>query len=161
MGASASDFSENFSPVKFLGGLDNAANPWLSRSRVPQLPRLFQRFASALLLRRLSADLGRIAIALDVQTQLLARLADRFAPRVIDQSPGDRATVKADTGVTHLDPVDAGLALDFIARTQAHTGHVPDEEEILIYLADEKTHDLATRLSQRDEELSRLMESRR
>lgn len=125
------------------------------------MPSLFRRFAAALLLRRISADLARIALALDAQTQLLGRLADRFAPAVLTQSPSDRATVTADTGVTHLDPVDAGLALDFIARTQTATGHIPDDEEILIYLADEKTHDLATRLSQRDDELTRLMEARR
>lgn len=125
------------------------------------MPSLLQRFASALLLRRVSADLGRIAIALDVQTALLARLADRFAPQIHEQTAESRSIVRADTGVTHLDPIDAGLALDFISRTQAHTGHVPDEEEILIYLADEKTHDLAVRLSQRDEELARLTEARR
>lgn len=116
---------------------------------------------SALLLRRMSADLGRIAIALDAQTTYLARLADRFAPQPITQTPGDRATLRADTGVSHLDVSEQALALDFVTRTQSQTGHIPDDEEILIYLADEKTHDLAARLAQRDEELSRLVESRR
>jgi thioredoxin-like negative regulator of GroEL len=118
-------------------------------------------FATALLLRRLSADLGRIAIALDLQTTLLARLVDRLAPVPLDQSPADRATLRADTGVSHLDVTEQALALDFVARTQSATGHTPDDEEILIYLADEKTHDLAARLAQRDEELTRLAEARR
>jgi S1-C subfamily serine protease len=125
------------------------------------VPALFRRLAAALLLRRISADLARIAGTLDAQTQLLARLADRYAPQLAPLSPADRSIVRADTGVTHLDPVEAALALDFISRQQAHTGHTPDDEEILIHLADEKTHDLAARLTARDDELARLMEERR
>jgi hypothetical protein len=127
---------------------------------MPRAPRFFARFAAALLFRRAARDLSRIALNLDAQTALLARLVDRLAPQPIAQTPADRSTIRADTGVTHLDPLDAGLALDFIARTEAHTGHTPDDEEVLIYLADEKTHDLATRLSQRDQDLARLVESR-
>jgi hypothetical protein len=127
---------------------------------MPRAPRFFARLAATLLFRRVSRDLGRIAFALEAQTELLARLCDRLAPVVLDQSPADRATVRSDTGVTHLDALDASLALDFIARTRAATGHEPDDEEVLIYLADEKTLDLAQRLSTRDQDLARLMESR-
>jgi hypothetical protein len=125
------------------------------------VPRLLQRFALGLLGRRVARDLTRIADTLDVQTALLTRLADHFAPRLPTESRESRAGVRADTGVTHLDPVDAGLALDFVARMTSATGHAPDDEEILIYLADEKTQDLAARLSQRDDELARLTEGRR
>ena len=98
---------------------------------------------------------------LSSETILLARLADRFAPLPIAQSPGERATIKADTGVSYADAEDIALAEAFSERQHAHTGHTPDEDEVLIYLADEKTRDLAARLESRDVELARLMEDRR
>jgi len=118
---------------------------------------MLRRFATALLFRRASRDLTDIAAALRVQNALLTRLADRFAP--IDP-PTERAEVREDTGVSHLDVNDALLALDYVARTQRDTGHVPDDDEVLIYLADEKTHDLHARLVARDGELERLREGR-
>ena len=123
---------------------------------------MFRHLASLVLLRRVIRDIHRLADAVETQTALLARLADHYAP-ILPTEPtlAHRAGVRADTGVTHLDPVDAGLALDFVARTAQQTGHTPDDEEILIYLADEKTHDLAARLTARDDELARLMEERR
>jgi hypothetical protein len=119
---------------------------------------MFRRLAAALLLRRISRTLDALAASVAAQTALLA---DRFAPLLPVDSPTDRTTLRADTGVTHLDTDDASLALAYIARIQAHTGHIPDEEEVLMYLADEKTQDLAERLATRDEELTRLMEARR
>lgn len=118
---------------------------------------MLRRLALGLLGRRLVTELAGLRQALDHQTLLLARLADHFAPEYTD----DRETLQKDTGVTHLDPIDAGLALDFVERFRSSTGHTPDEEEILIYLADEKTTDLHKRLIERDEQLARLMESRR
>jgi hypothetical protein len=122
---------------------------------------MFKKLATALLLRRVVQVLTRLADALDTQTQLLVRMVDRIAPALPEDHPADRAKVRADTGVSFLDAADAGLALDFIERTAAATGHTPDDEEILIYLADEKTHDLASRLAARDVELARLAEERR
>jgi hypothetical protein len=118
---------------------------------------MFKRLAAGLLLRRVVRDLTRIADALSAQNVLLARLADRFAP--VDP-PTIRAEVKADTGVSHLDVDEAFLAQQYIDRTLRDTGHLPDEEEILIYLADEKTLDLHTRLIAREGELARLAEDR-
>lgn len=118
---------------------------------------MFQRLAAALLLRKVSRDLTRIADGVAQQNVLLERLAARWAP--IDP-PTARAEVQADTGVSHLDPIDAALAQEFVARTQADTGHVPDDDEILIYLADEKTHELHARLAMREVELSRLKAER-
>jgi len=122
---------------------------------------MFRRLTAALLLRRLARDLARLADAHTQQTQLLARLVDRLAPQLPTDAQVDRARLRAETGLDHLDVDDAGLALDFIARTEAATGHTPDEEEILIYLADEKTVDLHQRLTAREGELQRLAESRR
>jgi hypothetical protein len=118
---------------------------------------MFRRLALGLLGRRLCAELAGIHQALDAQTQLLARLADHVAPAT--PSP-DRAAVVADTGLSYLDAVEAELAADYVARTQRDTGHTPDDEEVLIYLADEKTTDLHARLTARAEELTRLAETR-
>jgi hypothetical protein len=118
---------------------------------------MFKRLAAAFLLRRLVRDLTRVADSLTAQTALLSRLADRFAP--VDP-PTERAEVRTDTGVTHLDPTDAALALDFVERTARQTGHIPDDDEILIHLADEKTVDLQQRLIEREQQLARLREDR-
>ena len=118
---------------------------------------MFTRLASALLLRRLSRDLSAVAAALDVQNALLARLADHFAP--LDPTT-ERLFVAQETGVDHFDAQEGALAAEFVARTQRDTGHVPDDEEVLTYLADEKTRDLAQRLSVRDQELERLTRER-
>jgi hypothetical protein len=117
---------------------------------------VLKRFAIGILARSLLRELSAIRRALEVHNAHLGRIADHLCPTY----PEDRDTLKRDTGVTHLDPIDAGLALDFVARTQRDTGHVPDEDEILIYLADEKTTDLHKRLIERDDELARLQESR-
>jgi|SRR5262245_6884986 len=118
---------------------------------------MFRRLAAALYLRRLSRDLSRLVSAVESQTVFLGRLADRYAP--IDP-PTERATVHAETGVSYLDPVDAELAQAYTARTYQDTGHMPDDDEILIYLADEKTTDLHKRMIERAEQLARLAESR-
>lgn len=118
---------------------------------------MFKRLAAALLLRRVARDLGRLTDALTEQNGYLRRLADRYAP--IDP-PTDRKEVRADTGVSHLDVDEAFLAQAYVERTLRDTGHMPDEEEILIHLADEKTLDLHTRLLAREGELARLAEDR-
>jgi hypothetical protein len=118
---------------------------------------MFTRLASALLFRRLARDLADIAAALGRQTALLERLADRYAPK---DPPTERREVREDTGISHLDPTDAELALAYIERTQRDTGHLPDDEEVLIYLADEKTQDLHQRLVAREAEMARLREAR-
>jgi hypothetical protein len=118
---------------------------------------VFKRLAAALLYRRVSRDLSDIAASLRLQNVLLVRLVDRLAPA---DPTTERQEVRVDTGVSHLDVDEAGLAADYIARVQRDTGHVPDDEEVLIYLADEKTHDLQARLVARDVELQRLREAR-
>jgi len=118
---------------------------------------MFKALASAVLLRRISRDLGDIAASLRLQTAMLARFAERYAPA---DPPTERAEVRADTGVTHLDPDEAFLAQEFIARTERETGHRPDDDEVLIHLADEKTVDLHQRLQAREGELERLRETR-
>lgn len=122
------------------------------------MAHLFHRLSAALLLRRLSRDLGAVAAALQQQNALLARLADRFAP--VDPPATSRADVAASTGVDHLDADELALAEAHKARVYAQTGHLPDDEELLVYLADEKTQDLHTRLTERAEELRRLEEGR-
>lgn len=122
---------------------------------------MFQRLAAAFLLRRVVHALDRLAENHDRQTALLARLVDHYAPTPIAQSPTDRATIKADTGVSYVDADEVALADAFSERQRAHTGHTPDEDELLIYLGDERTRDLHERLATRDAELERLAEARR
>lgn len=118
---------------------------------------MFRALASAFLLRRLARDLTDIAASLRAQNALLGRLTDRLAP--VDPLT-TRAEVQADTGVSHLDAHEAALALDYVARTARDTGHTPDDDEVLVYLADEKTQELHERLAAREAELTRLQESR-
>jgi hypothetical protein len=108
--------------------------------------------------RRLLRDLAGIRAALDQQNVLLARLADKFAPAY---PVTDRATVAAETGVDYVDLADQAIIQDYVDRTSRDTGRAPSDDEILIYLADEKTRDLHTRLVERDEDLARLAQERR
>lgn len=119
---------------------------------------MFKRLASAWLLRSVARDLADVASSLRAQNLLLLRLADRFAPL---DPPTTHKEVATDTGVSHLDPDELLLAMRYTARTHEQTGHLPDDEEVLIYLADEKTRSLAERLATRDQELQRLEESRK
>lgn len=118
---------------------------------------MFERLTSAFLLRKVATDLHAMADTLHATNVLLARLVDRLAP---ETPAGDRPTVQAETGVTHFDAVDGQLADEFIARTRAQTGHVPDDEEVAIYLADEKTTELHARLAAREIEMERLRADR-
>src|SRR5262245_64664456 len=120
--------------------------------------RMLRRLTGLWILRRVSRDLSRIAQRLDDQNALLTRLTNHLAPLPLEP---DRPTLRQDTGVDHFDPVDAILAQDYIERTTRQTGHVPDDDEVLIYLADEKTTDLHRRLIARDQELARLAAARR
>jgi hypothetical protein len=113
--------------------------------------------ASWLFLRRLARSLDRLEARLADQNVILLRIADTLAPLPPATA---RETVKADTGVDFADEAAIALALDYTLRTQRDTGHTPDDEEIAIYLADEKTRDLAARLRAREGELARLEESR-
>jgi hypothetical protein len=119
--------------------------------------RLANRLAGALLFRRLARSLDRLAEAIEGQQTLLLRLVDHLAP---NPAPPERDVLRADTGLSYLDDEEAGQALAFIERTRAATGHTPDDEEVIIHLADEKTQNLAERLSVREAELARLAESR-
>lgn len=119
---------------------------------------MLRKLTAALLLRRMSRDLREIASALAVQNGLLARIADHIAPATALPS---RESVQQDTGLSFLDDHEAAAALAYIERTAKDTGHLPDEEEVLVYLADEKTQSLQQRLIERDEQLQRLAQERR
>jgi len=118
---------------------------------------MFRRLAAALVLRRVTRDLHAMVEALHAQNGLLARLVDHVAP--VAPAP-ERRVVYADTGVDHFDPIDGQLADAYIARTEQDTGHTPDDEEVAIHLADEKTVDLHSRLVAREADLERLRASR-
>lgn len=119
--------------------------------RLRLLPGLF-------IIRRLVGELSGIREQLTLQTGLLTRLAAQIAP-----SPPvvDRAVVAEETGLSFVDPVDQALLLDYARRVEQDTGHIPTDDELATYLADEKTLDLHTRLVARDRELDRLASERR
>lgn len=106
-----------------------------------------------LVLRSLTKELTQIRQLLAVQTQLLSRLADQFAPI---EPIRDQAVVRAESGVDFIDSTDLFLIQEFTAKHYNATGHVPTDDEVLSYLADEKTRDLHTRMIQRADELERL-----
>jgi hypothetical protein len=113
---------------------------------------MFKRLTGLWLLRRFARDLGRVGDQLERQNALLARLADRFAPL---PPVVDRDVVRGETGVDFVDSLDQYLAQQYLERIRRDTGHQPTEDEILSYLADEKTMDLHTRLTARDREVAR------
>ena len=113
--------------------------------RLRLLPGLF-------LVRRLVRELSGIREQLTRQTDLLVALSAHLAP----QPPTATREELAETGLDYVDPIDQALIQAYRERTQFDTGHAPTDDEVLAYLADEKTIDLHTRLVQRDRELERL-----
>jgi hypothetical protein len=105
---------------------------------------------SAWSVRRALRALDRIGTQLERQNDLLSRLADHVAPSLPAVQLGDVAT---QSGLDHLDEIELGLALAYAEKLYAATGHEPDDDEILTYLADEKTVDLHSRLAQREREI--------
>lgn len=108
--------------------------------------------------RRALKELSGIHQQLTRQNDLLARLADRFAPA---EPVNDPDAVRAESSIEYTDAIQGGMILDYIEKVRHETGHMPDEEEILIWLADGKTLELQARLEQREVELQRLQASRR
>lgn len=104
---------------------------------------------SALLLRRLITELGGIRAQLTRQGDLIEawmQAAGVVIPARLQQgSPQDLR----DTGPSFLDPVEQGIVEDYVARTTNDTGRAPTEDEVLSYLADEKTISLHARLKER------------
>jgi hypothetical protein len=102
------------------------------------------------LLRSLVKELSGIRLQLTRQTDLLERVLQLYAPHALaptDPVPADHLT---DTGISYLDAIEASLVGTYIERTKADTGRAPTDEEILIYLADEKTTSLHQRLRERE-----------
>ena len=113
---------------------------------------------SLFFLRTLAKHLSAIVERLDQQNAILLRLAEQIAPQ---PSATDPATIAAETGVEYVDPIDQDLLQRYSERIYQDTGHVPTDDELLIYLADEKTHDLHIRLQEREQDLARLAAERR
>lgn len=123
------------------------AHPPLASSRTvgyPAAVRFFRgalrNFSLGLLTRRMIRTLDRVEARMAEQNTYLQRLADHFAPQFDTSGP------PPERSVDFLNNTEAGLVLDYIERTQRETGRGPTDEEILRYLADEATIDLATRM---------------
>jgi hypothetical protein len=123
------------------------------------MSRLTRWLGSPFLLRALVRELGGIRLQLQRQTDLLERCAAHagvVSPSVVADhaAPADLA----DSGVSFLDGIERGMVEDYIARTQTDTGRAPTDEEILAYLADERTLALYARMAQQasSQDLDRL-----
>lgn len=108
-------------------------------------------------MRRAVRAMEAVGMQLDRQNQLLERLADKFAPL---EPIREQREVRATTGVDHLDATELALVDQFVARTENEQGYSPTEDEILIYLADERTIDLQSRLRAREAEVDKLVSER-
>jgi hypothetical protein len=115
--------------------------------------------SGGLLARRLVRSLDRMAGALEQQNLLLARLADHFCPPVV--APPQPKDLRAElSAISHLDVDEAYLAQEYIGKTERQTGYSPSEDEVLIYLADEKTQVLHERLQQRSADVTAIEDRR-
>lgn len=103
------------------------------------------------LMRALVRELAGIHQQLRRQGDLIERwmaAAGVVAPDAVKASA--RPEDLADTGISFLDPIEQGIVQDYITRTTKDTGQPPSEDQILSYLADEKTISLQGRLRERE-----------
>lgn len=115
--------------------------------------------SGGLLLRTIAKELKGIRYQLQRQADSLDRLAGHYAPPV-EQPRADSAALQ-ETGVSFLDPIEMQIAQDFISRMESSGQGSPTEEEVLTYLADEKTVDLQKRLLARERELYERLQQER
>lgn len=114
--------------------------------KIGRLPSLF-------LLRSLIRELRGLREQQTITNTILLRLADHLAPITPVTDPD---VVRVETGLSYDDPTDQAIMQDYAAKTYQSTGHWPTDDELMIYLADEKTRDLHARLVDRDAEIARL-----
>lgn len=103
------------------------------------------------LLRAAVRELRGIREQLTRQGDLLERICLAYGlsgPPAVQQ-PADAQ----DTGVDFLDPLEASLVEEYIARTERDTGRKPSDDQVLAFLADGKTGD---RIHQLKDQLDRL-----
>ena len=101
--------------------------------------------------RRTLRELGGIHVQLTRQNDLLERLVQRLAPV---EPAYDQDQVRRESGVEYVNAIEGGVIFDYIERTRKDVGREPTEEEILEYLADEKTIDLQQRMSEREQTIA-------
>lgn len=112
---------------------------------------VFKRLISgAFLLRSVVKELRGIREQLTRQTDLLEEWSLKMGvvpASVIAANATDQAL--DDSGVSFVDAVEQQIAAEYVQRVQTENGRQPTDEEILRYLADEKTLDLHARLTER------------
>jgi hypothetical protein len=102
--------------------------------------------------RSLVRELKGLRLSIEAQNALLTRLADHFAPPTEAATPVDERAVSVD----HLNEVEMGLVLAYVERFRADFGQSPTEEDIVAYLAEDRTVALQQALSERSDLLHRL-----
>ena len=101
------------------------------------------------LLRSLARSLSGIERQLRRQNDTLERILAVYAPDALTVPVAEGRPDLQDTGISYLDPIEASAVMGYVSRTTADTGRAPTEEEILAFLADEKTQSLHARLRER------------
>lgn len=111
------------------------------------MPRGLRWLGTGLLLRGLIAELRALRQEVHRQGDALERLATQFAPAELPplQATGEQPL----ESITYVDPVEMALVEDYIQKVELEMGQPPSEEQILDYLADEKTVELHARLKER------------
>jgi hypothetical protein len=111
------------------------------------LPKLLR---GGFLLRAAVRELVGIRRELERQTQAMERLVAQFAPEAKVAALDKPASGElVDTGVSFLDPLEAAIVEDYVEKVQHDLGRSPDADEVITYLADEKTQSLHERLKAR------------
>lgn len=99
------------------------------------LRRTLKSMTAGLLLRNSYRELKALRAAVEAQNVLLTRVCNHLLP-----VPAAPDSSDADSGaVDHLDPFELGLALEYEAKMRQSVGRDPTDEEIIAFLAEEKT----------------------
>lgn len=109
--------------------------------------RLTRWIPRGLLLRRTLRALEAIVDQQTRQTLLFEQVAAHLLPKA--PAAADARAI-AETGVSYHDPLEAAIVEGYAEKVQRDLGRAPSEEEILSYLADEKTMSLHARLKERE-----------
>ena len=92
---------------------------------------------AGLLLRNSYRELKALRHAVEAQNALLTKVYDRvFQPDLVPTTAPDSSDLGT---VDHLDPFELGLALEYEAKMRQSVGRDPTDEEIIAFLAEEKT----------------------
>lgn len=117
--------------------------------------RSLRSLTAGLAYRGLQRRLDKLIEAQQEHNALLLRLVDRFAPSIelppaVQAAPRDQVRLTpSDRGdISHLDPDEMQAAQAFIDKWGRANGYAPSDEEVMGYLAENHTRELAKSLNE-------------